>query len=180
MNRRLFASQRMRTKSPITFFGSNCTVSDITRLYWDFVSLTADLKVKRESLAAARRIYEDVRNRAEQGTQATLQLTSAQAQLATSRQDYINSEGSVLQQELLLKELLRRRGISDPKLAKAKIEALTAIQTPDNDTIDPLGTLPQQAIENRRNCSSPIFSSRIQTSVWKGRATKFALISPLQ
>jgi hypothetical protein len=35
--------------------------------------------------------------------------------------------------------------------AKAKIEALTAIQTPDNDTIDPLGTLLQQAIENRRD-----------------------------
>ena len=125
------------------------TVSDITRLYWDFVSLSADLKVKRESLAAARRLYDDTRNRVEQGTQAPLQLTSAQAQLATSRQDYINSEGLVLQQELLLKELLTRRGISDPRIANAKIEALTAIQSPDNDTIEPLGTLLQQAIENR-------------------------------
>jgi outer membrane protein len=125
------------------------TVSDITRLYWDFVSLTADLKVKRESLEASRRLYEDTRNRVEQGTQAPLQLTSAQAQLATSRQDYINSEGLVLQQELLLKELLTRRGISDPRVATAKIEALTAIQSPDNDRIDPLGSLLQQAIENR-------------------------------
>jgi outer membrane protein len=125
------------------------TVSDITRLYWDFVSLTADLKVKRESLAEAQRLYEDTRNRVEQGTQAPVQLTSAQAQVATSRQDFINSEGLVLQQELLLKELLTRRGISDPRVAKAKIEALTAIQSPDNDTIDPLGTLLQQAIENR-------------------------------
>jgi len=125
------------------------TVSDITRLYWDFVSLSADLKVKRESLAAARRLYDDTRNRVEQGTQAPLQLTSAQAQLATSRQDYINSEGLVLQQELLLKELFTRRGISDPRIANAKIEALTAIQSPDNDTIEPLGTLLQQAIENR-------------------------------
>lgn len=125
------------------------TVSDITRLYWDFVSLTADLRVKRESLAAAQRLYEDTQNRVEQGTQAPLQLTSAQAQLATSRQDYINSEGLVLQQELLLKELLTRRGISDPRIANAKIEALTAIQSPGNDTIDPLGTLLQQATENR-------------------------------
>jgi outer membrane protein len=125
------------------------TVSDITRLYWDFVSLTADLKVKRESLAEARRLYEDTRNRVEQGTQAPVQLTSAQAQVATSLQDFINSEGLVLQQELLLKELLTRRGISEPRIAKAKIEALTAIQTPDRDTIDPLGTLLQQAIENR-------------------------------
>jgi outer membrane protein len=125
------------------------TVSDVTRLYWDFVSLTADLKVKRKSLAAAQRLYEDTRNRVEQGTQAPLQLTSAQAQVATSRQDYINSEGLVLQQELLLKELLTRRGISDPRVANAKIEALTSIPSPENDTIDPLGTLLQQAVENR-------------------------------
>jgi outer membrane protein len=125
------------------------TVSDVTRLYWDLVSLTADLKVKRESLVAAQRLYEDTRNRVEQGTQAPLQLTSAQTQVVTSRQDYINSEGLVLQQELLLKELLTRRGISDPKIANAKIETLTSIQSPDNDTIDPLGTLLQQAMENR-------------------------------
>jgi len=74
----------------------------------DVVSLTADLKVKRESLAAARQLYEDTRNRVEQGTQAPLPLTSAQAQLAISGQDYINSEGLVLQQELLLKELRAR------------------------------------------------------------------------
>lgn len=151
MNRRFIRIARNEDKIADYVFRQQLisTVSDITRLYWDFVSLTADLKVKRESLEAARRLYEDTRNRVEQGTQAPLQLTSAQAQLATSRQDYINSEGLVLQQELLLKELLTRRGISDPRVATAKIEALTAIQSPDNDTIDPLGSLLQQAIENR-------------------------------
>jgi outer membrane protein len=125
------------------------TVSDVIRLYWDFVSLTADLQVKRNSLAAAQRLYEDTKNQVEQGTQAPLQLTSARAQLEASRQDYINSQGLVLQQELLLKELLTRRGISDPEIANAKIEALTSIEPPDTDTIDPLATLLDEAMQNR-------------------------------
>lgn len=55
-------------------------------------------------MLAAQRLYDDTQNAVGQGTQAPVLLTSAGAQLASSRQDYINSEGLVLQQELLLKE----------------------------------------------------------------------------
>jgi outer membrane protein len=115
----------------------------------DLVSLKADLQVKRDSLSAAQRLYQDTENQVEQGAQAPLQLTSASAQLQSSRQDYINSEGLVLQQELLLKELLTRRGISDPALANARIQTLTSIATPDSEALDPLPVLVNDAMENR-------------------------------
>jgi outer membrane protein len=125
------------------------TVADTTRLYFDLVSLTADLEVKRQSLTASQRLYDDTKNRVEQGTDAPLQLTSAQAQLEIAKQDYISSEGLTLQQELLLKELLTRKGISDPALADARINTISAIPPPQQEDIAPLSSLVDQASRNR-------------------------------
>jgi outer membrane protein len=125
------------------------TISDTIRLYWDLVSLQEDLKVKEESLKAAERLYRDTQNEVKQGTQAPVDLTSAMAQVASNRQAYINEQGMVLQQELLLKEVLTRKGISEPALAAASIEAITPIGRPDSDTVKPLGTLINEAMQQR-------------------------------
>jgi outer membrane protein len=125
------------------------TVSDLIRLYWDLVSQQNDLQVKQDSLTEAQRLYQDTQQAVEQGTQAPVQLTSAGAQVASSREDYINTQGLVLQQELLLKELLTRRGISDPNLAAARIEALTPIESPDKDNVQPIGELIDDAMKKR-------------------------------
>lgn len=125
------------------------TISDTIRLYWDLVSLQGDLQVKKESLEAAERLYRDTKHEVEQGTQAPVDLTSAMAQVASNRQAYINEQGMVLQQELLLKEVLTRKGISDPALATASIQAITPIRSPDSDTLQPLGTLIDEAMRQR-------------------------------
>lgn len=125
------------------------TISDTTRLYWDLVSLQQDLLVKKESLDAAQRLYEDTSNEVELGTQAPVDLTSSLAQVASNRQAYVNAQGMVLQQELLLKEVLTRRGISDPLLAAASIEAVTPIASPDPQAVEPLATLLTKAMEDR-------------------------------
>jgi len=125
------------------------TISDLIRLYWDLVSQQNDLQVKQESLTEAQRLYEDTKNAVDQGTQAPVQLTSAGAQVASTRVDLINSQGLVLQQELLLKELLTRRGISDPKLAAVRIEALTPVESPDKDIEQPISELIDDAMRNR-------------------------------
>jgi outer membrane protein len=125
------------------------TISDTIRLYWDLVSLQEDLQVKDESLQAAERLYRDTKNEVELGTQAPVDLTSAMAQVASNRQAYINEQGMVLQQELLLKEVLTRKGISEPSLAAASIDAITPIGSPDSDTLEPLGTLIDEATRQR-------------------------------
>jgi outer membrane protein len=125
------------------------TISDTIRLYWDLVSLQHDLEVKRESLEAAERLYQDTKNEVELGTQAPVDLTSATAAVASNRQAYINEQGMVLQQELLLKELLTRKGISDPALAASSIDAITPIGAPDSIALEPLGTLIDEAMKLR-------------------------------
>ena len=125
------------------------TVSDVLRLYWDLVSLQEDVGVKRESLAYAERLYEDTKVQVEEGTQAPIQLTQAQASVSSSRQDLNNAEGLVLQQELLLKEVLTRRGVSDPALADARIVSVTKIEEPGKDPALPLATLVEAAQRDR-------------------------------
>ncbi len=97
------------------------TVYGVIRLYDDLVSLNEDLNVKRETLATAQRLFEDNRNKVEQGTLAPVELTRAQAQVAAARQDLANSDGYVREQELILKNVLSRDFSSDPAVRDARI-----------------------------------------------------------
>jgi outer membrane protein TolC len=124
-------------------------VSDVIRLYWDLVSLKQDLAVKKESLDSAQRLYQDTKHELEQGTQAAVELTAAMANVASTKQAYINEQGMVLQQELLLKEVLTRRGISDPAVASANIEPITPTESPDQDAVEPLASLIERALKHR-------------------------------
>jgi outer membrane protein TolC len=124
------------------------TVSGVIRLYTDLVSLNEDFHVKQQNLSTAERLAEDNRNKVEQGTLAPIELTRAQAQVAAARQDLINSEGFVLQQELIFKNVLTRDLKSDPLVHAARI-----IPT-DTLSIDPLPAqtteeLIRLALENR-------------------------------
>jgi outer membrane protein len=124
------------------------TVYGVIRLYDDLVSLDEDLNVKRETLTTAQRLYEDNRNKVEQGTLAPVELTRAQAQVAAARQDLANSDGYAREQELILKNVLSRDFSSDPAVRDARI-----IPT-DPLVLEPLPTqtgpeLQELAIRNR-------------------------------
>jgi outer membrane protein len=124
------------------------TVSGLIRLYDDLVSLNADLKVKQETLATAQRLLEDNKNKVDQGTLAPIEATRAEAQVASARQDLINSEGYVRQQELILKTVLARNWGDDPLVHDARI-----IPT-DTLSLEPLPTqapaeIVAQALTNR-------------------------------
>jgi outer membrane protein len=144
------------------------TISDTTRLYWDLVSLQQDLQVKRESLEAAERLYKDTSNEVEIGAQAPVDLTSALAQVASNRQALINADGMVLQQELLLKETLTRKGISEHALADATIEAVTPIASPDSEPLERLSTLLDTAMTQRPDLALAIEQEEDTRLVLKG------------
>ena len=70
------------------------TVSGIARLYTDLVSLNEDVKVKQEALRLAERLYEDNKNQVDQGNQAPIEVTRANAAVAASRQALITARGT--------------------------------------------------------------------------------------
>src|SRR5271155_5584260 len=111
------------------------TVAGIARLYTDLVSLNEDVKVKRESMRLAERLYEDNQNKVQQGEQAPIEVTRAQAQVASNRQALISAEGLVQQQELILKTAITRGGLANPVIRTARIIATDTLMVPETEAV---------------------------------------------
>jgi outer membrane protein len=125
------------------------TVAGIVRLYMDLVSLNEDLKVKRETLRLAERLYEDNQNKVQQGQQAPIEVTRAQAQVAASRQALVSAEGLVEQQELIVKTAITRGGLANPAIRAAHIIATDTVPAPETEAARPVEDLTAEAIRNR-------------------------------
>lgn len=125
------------------------TVSGVARLYTDLVSLNEDVKVKQEALRLAERLLEDNKNQVDQGTQAPIEVTRANAAVAASRQALITAQGLVRQQELIVKTALTRGGLANPQLLAAHIVPTDALEVPEEETVQPLPDLVGEAIRNR-------------------------------
>src|SRR5713101_2282546 len=125
------------------------TVSGIARLYTDLVSLNEDVKVKQEALRLAERLSEDNRNQVEQGTQAPIELTRANAAVAVSRQALITAEGLVRQQELIVKTAITRGGLANPQLLAAHIVPTGTLSVPEQEPAQSLPGLVSEALQKR-------------------------------
>lgn len=125
------------------------TIAGVTRLYTDLVSLNEDVNVKRETLALAERLYDDNKNKVDQGTLAPIEVTRAQAQVAANRQALISAEGLVRQQELIVLTALTRRGLANSVISDAHIVATDSVTVPQNESVEPLEKLVADALKNR-------------------------------
>lgn len=125
------------------------TLASVVRLYWDLVSLNEDVRVKREALGLAQKLLENNQAQVEVGTLAPIEVKRAQAEVSRSRQDLANSTGLVLQQELILKTILTRRGTADPLISSLRVVPSDRIQVPAQEPVREAGGLVRQAITNR-------------------------------
>lgn len=125
------------------------TVAGVIRLYFDLVTLQEDVQVKRQTLALVQKLYDDNKEKVDQGTLAPIELVRAQAQMASSRQDLANSEGFEAQQELVLKNALSKRGTADPQLREARIVPTTPVDVPGQENLQPVHDLVVTAFKNR-------------------------------
>jgi outer membrane protein len=125
------------------------TVAGIARLYTDLVSLNEDVKVKREALRLAQRLYEDNKHKVEQGEQAPIEVTRAQAQVASNQQGLISAEGLVQQQELIVKTALTRGGLANPAIRAARIIPTDTVTVPESESVPPVEDLIAEALHDR-------------------------------
>ena len=108
------------------------TVYGVVRLYTDLVALYEDVKVKEETLASAEKLYSDTKAEVDEGTQAPIELTRANAQVFSIRQDLINSRGLLEEQEAIVKNVITRRTDNDPEVLNARIIPTDTIEVPGN------------------------------------------------
>jgi outer membrane protein len=125
------------------------TVAGIARLYTDLVSLNEDVKVKREALRLAQRLYEDNQHKVEQGQQAPIEVTRAQAQVSSEQQALISAQGLVQQQELIVKTAITRGGLANPAIREAQIIPTDTIAVPASESARSVEEYLAQALHDR-------------------------------
>jgi outer membrane protein TolC len=125
------------------------TVYGVIRLYTDLVALTEDEKVKQETVSLAEKLLTDVRAQVEEGTLAQVEMTRANAQVFSTRQDLINARGLREEQEAIFKNVITRRGNEDPEVANARIIPTDTLTIPDTDQIRPMQDLISDALAHR-------------------------------
>jgi outer membrane protein len=125
------------------------TVYGVIRLYTDLVALVEDEKVKQETVALAEKLLSDVRAQVEEGTLAQVEMTRANAQVFSTRQDLINARGLREEQEAIFKNVVTRRGNEDPEVAGARIIPTDTLSIPAADEIRPMQDLIADALAHR-------------------------------
>lgn len=125
------------------------TVSSVVNLYSDLVSFYEDVKVKRQALSYAEKLYNDNRKQVEIGTLAPIEIVRAEAEVASRQQDLTTSETVLLQQETIIKNALSRTGVQSPELATARVVPVDALKLPDVEQIQPIQDLVAMALAKR-------------------------------
>jgi outer membrane protein TolC len=125
------------------------TVSSVINLYWDLVSFNEDVKVRRQALTLAEKLFSDNKKQVEIGTLAPIAIVQAEAEVAARQQDLVVSETQVLQQETVIKNALSRTGVANPALAESRIVPTDRIRVPELEKIEPIQDLIARALDNR-------------------------------
>ena len=156
VNSRSIEAARINLNTSDLNFRTQIIIATINVLnaYYSLVADYEDVKAKRSALELAKTLFEDNKKQVDIGTLAPLDLTTAQAQVASTSRDLVISETSRQQHEVQLKNLISRAGIADPALANVQIMPLDRIIVPSQDDLPPLKELVQKATANRADLAA--------------------------
>lgn len=125
------------------------TVVNVLNTYFALVADYDDVRAKQDALETAQRFYDESKRRLELGALSQLDVTTAQNQMASSRLALVNSQATLREQELQLKNLISRNGTGDPAIQEAEIVPVDHLVMPATDDIPPTKDLVQEALANR-------------------------------
>ncbi len=123
-------------------------------LYYQLAADYDDVKAKQAALTVAQQFYQNNKKQVEIGTLAPLDITTAEAQVASTQQDLVVSQTTLEEQQLQLKNLLSRNGVSDRSLAEVEIVPIDHIVVPEEDHLPPLKDLIAKALASRTDIAS--------------------------
>jgi len=130
------------------------TVNQVLNLYYALSASFEDVKAKANAVEVAQKFYQNSAIQERAGTLARLDVTTAEAQLATAEYDLVNSQTNQRQQELQLKNLLSRNGTAEPLLATVEIVPLDRISVAETDDKPSIKDLLATALANRSDLAA--------------------------
>jgi outer membrane protein len=84
------------------------TVTNTITSYWELVFARGNVKVQEQAVTVAEKLYNDNRKQLEIGTMAPLDVTRAESELATNRQNLIVAQTLLLQDQQALKNFISK------------------------------------------------------------------------
>lgn len=88
------------------------TVTNTITAYWELVFSRENVKVQQQAVTVAEKLYNDNRKQLEIGTMAPLDVTRAESELATNRQNLIVAQTLKLQNEQILKNAISKNPLA--------------------------------------------------------------------
>jgi outer membrane protein len=84
------------------------TATNTITAYWELVYARENVAVQQKAVAVAEKLYNDNKKQLEIGTMAPLDVTRAESELATDRQNLIVAQTTQLQDDLVLKNYISK------------------------------------------------------------------------
>jgi len=84
------------------------TITNTITAYWELVYARANVKVDEQAMTVSQKLYNDNKKQLDAGTMAPLDVTRAQSELATDRQNLIVAQTVQLQNEQILKNAITK------------------------------------------------------------------------
>lgn len=88
------------------------TVTSTINAYWELVFARGNVKVQQQAVTVAEKLYNDNKKQLEIGTMAPLDVTRAESELATNRQNLIVAETLLLQDQQALKNFISKNPLA--------------------------------------------------------------------
>jgi outer membrane protein len=125
------------------------TVANVLNAYYALAADYDDVKAKQGAFETARTSFEENTKRVDLGALAPVDAITSEALVASTQQDFIVAQTTVLQQSLQLKNLISRTGVSSRLLADAEIIPVDKLAIPEKDDLPPVAEMVQKALATR-------------------------------
>jgi outer membrane protein len=131
--RNIMISKNNRKIADLVFVNQAITtVTNTINAYWELVYARENVKVQQQAVAVSDKLYSDNKKQLEIGTMAPLDVTRAESELATDRQNFIVAQTVQLQDEQVLKNAMTKDPLA-PNLINVEIVP-TDLPTPPPET----------------------------------------------
>lgn len=129
------------------------TVSRLQTLYWDLVTLRQIVEARRLDVELAEKLVTDTAKQVELGFQAQIEVTRSQAEATTFRQQLVQAEAQVKEQQEVLKNALTKHGPTSVTLAGVEIIPTDSVFVPDQEPVRPVQDLVEEALRSQPGLS---------------------------
>jgi outer membrane protein TolC len=149
------------------------TVTNTITAYWELVFARENVKVQQQAVTVAEKLYNDNRKQLEIGTMAPLDVTRAESELATDRQNLIVAQTAKLQLEQVLKNDIAKNPLAS-NLINVEIIPTDLPKQPEAVEAPSFEEAVKEAFAKRPDLQQQVLS--LQNGDIEVRATRNALL----